>query len=125
MTIDELVSEAQKIVGEFTLSEKYLSAGSAGAALITKSGRLYTGICIDLACGIGFCAEHAAIAEMLKNRETQIEMIVAVSKDKILAPCGRCREMMLQINKENMNTKVILPEKRTILLKELLPESWI
>ena len=125
MTIDELISEAQKIVGEFTLSEKYLSAGSAGVALITKSGRLYTGICIDLACGIGFCAEHAAIAEMLKNRETQIEMIVAVSKDKILAPCGRCREMMLQINKENMNTKVILPEKRMVTLKELLPESWI
>jgi len=125
MTIDELISEAQKIVGEFTLSEKYLSAGSAGVALITKSGRLYTGICIDLACGIGFCAEHAAIAEMLKNRETQIEMIVAVSQDKILVPCGRCREMMLQINKGNMNTKVILPEKRTILLKELLPESWI
>jgi cytidine deaminase len=62
MKIDELISEAQKIVGEFTLSEKYLSAGSAGVALITKSGRLYTGICIDLACGIGFCAEHAAIA---------------------------------------------------------------
>lgn len=123
MTIDELISEAQKIVGEFILSEKYLSAGSAGVALITKSGRLYTGICIDLACGIGFCAEHAAIAEMLKNRETQIEMIVAVSQDKILVPCGRCREMMLQINKGNMNTKVILPEKRTILLKELLPES--
>jgi len=123
MTIDELISEAQKIVGEFTLSEKYLSAGSAGVALITKSGRLYTGICIDLACGIGFCAEHAAIAEMLKNRETQIEMIVAVSQDKILVPCGRCREMMLQINKGNMNTKVILLEKRTILLKELLPES--
>lgn len=123
MKIDELISEAQKIVGEFTLSEKYLSAGSVGVALITKSGRLYTGICIDLACGIGFCAEHAAIAEMLKNRETQIEMIVAVSKDKILAPCGRCREMMLQINKENMNTKVILPEKRMVTLKELLPES--
>lgn len=123
MKIDELISEAQKIVGEFTLSEKYLSAGSVGAALITKSGRLYTGICIDLACGIGFCAENAAVAEMLKNRETQIEMIVAVSKVKILAPCGRCREMMLQINKENMNTKVILPEKRMVTLKELLPES--
>jgi cytidine deaminase len=60
---------------------------------------------------------------MLKNRETQIEMIVAVSQDKILVPCGRCREMMLQINKGNMNTKVILPEKRMVTLKELLPES--
>ena len=49
--------------------------------------------------------------------------ITAVSQDKILVPCGRCREMMLQINKGNMNTKVILLEKRTILLKELLPES--
>jgi cytidine deaminase len=49
---------------------------------------VYSGICLDYACGLGFCAEHAAVAEMLKHRETQIVKIVAVNKERILSPCG-------------------------------------
>ena len=121
MTPEELIAEARKITGEFALSEDDRSAGSVGAALITKEGNLYTGICIDLSCGIGFCAEHAAIAEMLKHRETGIEIIVAVTEEKILSPCGRCREMMVQIDKNNTHTKVIISEDRVVTLDELLP----
>lgn len=121
MTPGELIIEAKRIVGEFRLSENSFTAGSIGAALVTKSQKVYTGICIDVACGIGFCAEHSAIAEMLKNRETQIEMIVAVSSEKIYPPCGRCREMMYQINKENLNTKVIVDYNKVVKLDELLP----
>ena len=58
MASNQLIEEARKIVGEFTLADDNLTAGSVGAALISKSGKLYTGICIDLACGIGFCAEQ-------------------------------------------------------------------
>ncbi|MBN1619207.1 cytidine deaminase [candidate division WOR-3 bacterium] len=94
MKDNELIIEAQKFLGEFRLSEDFLSAGSVAAALVTESGNIYTGICIDFACGIGFCAEHSAIAEMLKNRETQIDTIVAVNKNGLIPPCGRCREMM-------------------------------
>lgn len=117
----ELINEAKKVIGKFTLSDESLSAGSVSAALVTKSQKVYTGICIDLACGIGFCAEHSAIAEMLKNRETEIEMIVAVSLEKILPPCGRCRELMYQINKENINTKVVVDQNSIIKLGDLLP----
>lgn len=42
-------------------------------ALETVSGAVYTGICIDVPCSIGMCAEQAAIAEMLKNGETKIK----------------------------------------------------
>lgn len=121
MTPEELIKEARKGVGEFKLSEDYFTAGSVSAALVTKSGKIYTGICIDLACGIGFCAEHSAIAEMLKDRETEIEMIAAVSEKRILPPCGRCREMMYQINKKNLNTKVIIDNDKIVTLNELLP----
>jgi cytidine deaminase len=40
-------------------------------------GNIYTGICIDLGCGLGFCAEVAAIAQMLTHRETRIDEVVA------------------------------------------------
>jgi len=124
MTKRKLINTAKKMVGEFTLSKSFLTAGSVAAALLTKSGNIYTGICIDLACGIGFCAEHSAIAEMLKNRETEIKMIVAVTKNKILPPCGRCREMMIQIDKKNQNTVVILSKKKQTKLSHLLPIKW-
>ena len=50
-------------------------AGHVGCALETVGGVVFTGICIDVPCSIGICAEQAAIAEMLKNRETKISCI--------------------------------------------------
>jgi len=124
MDAKKLIREARKHLGEFTLSEKYLTAGSVAAALTTKDGNIYTGICLDMACGIGFCAEHSAIAEMLKHRETQIEMIVAVSKDGVLPPCGRCRELMLQVDGRNKDTKVLISRDKIVALRKLLPHPW-
>jgi cytidine deaminase len=124
MTKAKLIKEAKKVIGEFRLSKRFLSAGSVGAALLTKAGNVYTGICIDLACGIGFCAEHSAIAEMLKARETEIKMIVAVTKNKIIPPCGRCREMMIQVDKKNKDTIVILSVRKVKKLRDLLPNLW-
>src|SRR4051812_47143121 len=121
----ELIQLANAIVGEFPLSAQGLSAGSVASVLQTKQGNRYSGICLDLSCGIGFCAEHSAIAEMLKARETEIAMIVAVSIDAILPPCGRCREMMAQVDRRNLHTQVILPGGRIRPLRELLPEYWL
>ncbi len=121
----ELVEIANRLVGEFWLSgTDFLAAGSVAAALRTAAGNIYTGICLDLACGIGFCAEHAAVAEMLKTRESAIVMVVAVSVDAILAPCGRCREMMVQVNRDNVATQVVMPDGTLIPLAKLLPAHW-
>jgi len=124
MTKSRLIKEAKKVMGEFRLQKHFMSAGSVGAALVTKTGNVYTGICIDLACGIGFCAEHSAIAEMLKHRETEIKMIVAVTKRGIIPPCGRCREMIAQLDRKNLETLVVISEKKTVKLKVLLPNLW-
>ena len=112
MSAEELIEEARKVVGEYKLGNADFSAASVGAALLTAKGNVYTGINIEVACGIGFCAEHSAIAEMLKNRETQIEMIVATNSESIIPPCGRCRELMFQIDCKNLNTKVYLSEEK-------------
>ncbi len=124
VTIEALIDEAHKIVGKYKLSNADFSAGTVGSALLTAKGNVYTGVDIDVACGIGFCAEHSAIAEMLKNRETQIEMIVATNSESIIPPCGRCRELMFQVDNKNLNTKVYLSKEKYMTLDELLPNRW-
>jgi len=119
-----LIAEARKHVGVFSLAEPDLTAASVSCALVTEAGNVYTGVCLSLACGIGFCAEHSAVAAMLKHRETIIRKIVAVSEHSVLAPCGRCRELMFQVNLLNLECEVILPEG-SVKLKELLPHTWL
>jgi cytidine deaminase len=120
----QLIEAARAVYGEFGLSEDF-SAASVGAAIRTAGGNIYTGVCIDLACGLGFCAEVAAVAEMLKHRETHITAVVAVTDHGILAPCGRCREMMAQVDARNLDCDVIIGEDRMVTLRELLPEHWL
>ncbi len=122
--IVDLIEAARQVQGKFRLRKDSLNAGSVGAALRSASGRVYT-VCLDLACGIGFCAEHSAIAEMLKQRETQILSIVAVDSDGVVPPCGRCRELMAQLSRANAETAVVLDLDRVVPLRELLPRDWL
>jgi cytidine deaminase len=75
---------------------------------------------MEFECGIGFCAEHAAVAEMLKNGESQIKLVVAVnSSGEVMPPCGRCREMICELNNANRNAQVILSAFEARFLSEL------
>ena len=123
--VQSLIDVAAPLLGNLTLGRAPTSAATVAAAILSSSGKTYTGVCIDLSCGIGFCAEHAAVAEMLKGRETEIDTIVAVGKDGVLAPCGRCRELMVQVNPRNFDARVALPDGRVSPLSELLPDHWI
>jgi len=121
----QLIEAAKAVCGEFSLRKNF-SAGSVSSAIRTAKGNVYTGICIDLACGIVFCAEVAAVAEMLKHRETQIDEVVVVSNSRILgAPCGRCREMMVQVDVRNLDCKVIFGKNKEVSLRELIPNHWL
>jgi len=111
------------VIGEFALRRG--SAGSVSAAVRAANGQIYTGVCIDLACGLGFCAENAALAEMLKAKETQVIAVVAVRDGAVAgAPCGRCRETLAQIDERNLDCMVIL-NRDEIPLRQLLPEHWL
>lgn len=100
-------------------------AGYVASALLTKDNHVYTGVAIDVACSIGFCAEHSAIAAMVTAGETRIKEIIAVHRDgRVLPPCGRCREFIVQIHNKNYDCCVHLPGERVVKLSELLPERW-
>lgn len=123
MEFTELLQIARNTLNPRELNENS-AAGSVAAALLTDQGNVYRGVCIDVPCSMGFCAEHAAIAAMITAGEDRIEKIVSVCEaGDIVAPCGRCREFMYQINHENLKTEVLLAEGR-VCLEELLPHIW-
>lgn len=124
ITNDELIRKAKSVTKSRKIKHGYM-VGDAGCALITDKGNVYLGVCIDASSGIGFCAEHAAIAAMVTNGEHKINKIVAVSEEgEILPPCGRCREFINQVHEQNKNAMVIIKKNTTVKLKELLPHSW-
>jgi cytidine deaminase len=125
MTDSELIAEARAHVRPVQLSHHGMDAATVASAILTKRGNLFTGISVHLSCGIGFCAEHAAVAEMLKAGETEIETIVACNRSSILPPCGRCRELLVQVDRRNFACRVILAEDEAVLLRRLLPHHWL
>lgn len=123
--VQALIASARPLLGEMSLGPSNTSAATVAAAILSKSGRTYTGVCVHLNCGVGFCAEHAAIAEMIKGRETEIDTIVAVCDAGVIAPCGRCLELMVQVNPKNFAAHVALPGGKVSLLRDLLPDHWM
>lgn len=121
MTDEQLIAVATSLAAKFRTSEQCV-AGDVAAALVTTAGHVYTGICIDTECSLGFCAEDAAVAEMLKARESAVATIVAVTdKKQIIAPCGRCRELLWQVDPSNRTSRVITSVGVAIPLSDLLP----
>ncbi|MCB9121026.1 MAG: cytidine deaminase [Caldilineaceae bacterium] len=124
MTFDELVDRARSVLNPRRLSAD-AEAGSVGAALLSASGAVYVGVCIDTACSMGFCAEHAAAAALVTAGENRVLKMVAVAADgRILPPCGRCREFISQLHDENLATEVLVDDGVIVALRDLLPYDW-
>ncbi|GIN18736.1 cytidine deaminase [Shouchella clausii] len=124
MTFDQLYVEAKAVIQPRKLSD-VVEVGGVGAAIETAGGNIYTGVCIDMACSVGFCAEHAAAAAMITAGESHIKKMIAVDWDgRILPPCGRCREFVSQMNDANSETQVMVAEDQIVSLQDLLPYSW-
>ncbi|MBR6807044.1 MAG: cytidine deaminase [Clostridia bacterium] len=105
----------------------FIDAGGVAAAILTKDGNIYVGVCIDTACGLGMCAERNAIANMITNGESKIDRVVAVmSNGKVGSPCGACCEFMMQLDCDSGEIEILLDieTEKTVKLKELLPDWW-
>ena len=120
-TFDELLAAARAVLSPRQIARNAW-AGSVAAALVTDQGNVYAGVCIDTPSGMGFCAEHAAIAAMIAAGESRIAKVVAVHHaEGIVPPCGRCREFMHQIHDENVAAEVMVAEGTVVTLAGLLP----
>ncbi len=122
----ELYDVARACQNARTISP-FVSAGEVAAAILTKSGNVYVGVCIDTTCGLGMCAERNAIANMITHGESKIDKVVAVLPDgSVGSPCGACREAMMQLDKESGEIEILLDlaTQKTVRLKELVPDWW-
>ena len=123
MEFNELQKIAQETLNERRLS-KLATAGTVAAAVLTDKGNVYTGICIDVPAGMGFCAEHAAAAAMVTAGESKIVKMVATGVDDNscgCAPCGRCREFINCLHDDNYLCEVLLEDGSITTIGELLP----
>ncbi len=97
-----------------------------GAALRTRSGRVYTGVNIENAAyPDGICAERTAIFKAVSEGEREFE-VIAVTTDNGGSPCGSCRQVLAEFG---LDTIVLLADGKGRLLKEtsvadLLPDAF-
>lgn len=121
--------EAVRSVQGYRKISDYIDAGGVAAAVLSSSGKIYTGVCIDTGCTLGICAERNAIFNMITNGEDRISKVLCIMGDgKSGAPCGACRELMAQLMPEDYkNIEIMLDyeKNRVMTLGELTPEWWI
>ena len=126
MTYAQMLGLARKNLNPVRRGEFY-SSGFVSAVLEGADGKYYTGVNIDLACGLGFCAERNAASTMVTAGETVVRRVVCVDADgALMTPCGCCREFLLQLSPENAKTRFLLREdaEETEELARLMPLPW-
>lgn len=120
---------AARAVQNSRVISRYIEAGGVAAAILSESGRIYTGVCVDTCSTLGICAERNAIFNMLTSGEDRIRRVLAVmGSGKTGAPCGACRELMVQLMPKDYRAIEIMLDYesgRTVTLGELTPEWWI
>ena len=125
----EELFQAAKAVQKGRSISKYVEAGGVAAAIRAKSGRIYTGVCIDTCSTLGICAERNAIFHMITEGEQEIDQVLAIMPDgRTGAPCGACRELMVQLmpdSYQEIRIMLDITKEEVITLGELTPAWWI
>ncbi len=106
-----------------------------GAALRTRSGKVFTGVNLDAYLGrMAVCAEAVALGRAVVDLgDAGIDTIVAVrhpppdeknGKIAVVSPCGACRELIFDYDR---NARVIVPDgasPKAVSIGELLPNKY-
>ena len=123
MTNEELINIAVK-----AMKRAYApySQFKVGAALLTKSGKVFEGFNIENSSyGLSICAERVAIFSAVVAGEKDFEKIAIVADtDKLVSPCGACRQVMsefgdFQVIMTNTSRQLIVRS-----VSELLPFAF-
>lgn len=125
---EEMHDAAKTVLNPRRISE-YVTAGEVSAAVLSKSGKIYTGVCIDTCSTLGICAERNSIFNMITNGEQEIDKVLCIPPvEGRGAPCGACRELMVQLMPDTYkDIEIMIDYKNNVVMKlgELTPEWWI
>jgi len=97
-----------------------------GAALLTESGKIFSGANVENAVyPLTICAERAAIFSAVSQGEKEFQAIVVVTRNGG-TPCGSCRQVMAEFG---LDTEVLIAKTsgelvNTYRVRDLLPASF-
>jgi cytidine deaminase len=98
-----------------------------GAALLTASGRVYTGCNVENSSyGLSMCAERVALFKAVSEGEHDfVAMAVAADTDPLTPPCGACRQVMSDLAGD-IDVILVNPARRYSLstVRKLLPHAF-
>jgi len=101
---------------------------AVGAAVRGASGAVYAGCNVENAAyPEGCCAETSAIAALVVAGETRLtEAAVVGGGDKLVTPCGGCRQRLREFGSDDVEIHICGPEglRKTVTLGALLPLSF-
>ena len=124
MTYAEMYEIAKSKLNPRKLN-KHAKICDAVAVIESASGKMYVGVSLVATCGVGYCAEQAALSQMLNDGETVVSKILVLEKcGAILTPCGRCVELLTQVDMNNSEALVFTDDGGTVQLKDLFPYDW-
>lgn len=97
-----------------------------GAALLTRSGKVYTGVNVENASyGATLCAERGAVAKAVSEGDGEFRVLAVASSAGEAMPCGICRQVLMEFEPE---LRVITGKDEEHLesysLQELLPGAF-
>jgi cytidine deaminase len=99
-----------------------------GAAILADDGRVYSGCNVENAAyPNGACAETSAISAMVLGGGQEIREIAVIGTgDKLVTPCGGCRQRIAEFAGPDTKVHICGPEgvRKTFTIAELLPESF-
>ncbi len=123
MKIEDLISEAMKVRER---AYAPYSNFKVGAALLSKTGEVYTGCNVESASYTPtICAERVAISKAISEGEREFEKIAIVGSSNYTFPCGVCRQVIREFGKD---IEIIVAndeaDYQIFTLEELLPHSF-
>ncbi len=98
-----------------------------GAALRTRSGRIYTGVNVENAAyPASMCAERVAVFKAVSEGEREFDAIALVTPNGGF-PCGGCRQVLAEFGLETLVLVVDGSGQllRELTVRELLPDAFV
>jgi cytidine deaminase len=97
---------------------------AVGAALLTKSGEVFSGCNVEnVSLGLTICAERAALAAAVAHGQREFVAVAIVTDSKEPAvPCGACRQVLAEFNPMmKITSSTLKGREETWALADLLP----
>ena len=126
MDIDLLIETAKKAREN---SYSPYSNYKVGCALLTKSGKIFSGCNIENDGLMSICAERVAFTKAISEGEKKFECILVLGGKEELqytSPCGYCRQFMSEFCDKNFEIYMYYDNGEMVkkTLAELLPDSF-